>query len=221
MSRAREGAGAFGMSGRFVVFEGIDGSGLSTQAALLHRYLEETLRVPAYLTKEPTDGPAGAQVRLRLRGRLAIDAATLALLFAADRLDHLATEVIPRLEGGVQVISDRYYLSSLAYQTLDLDLDWLRAINRLCRQPDLTIFLDVPVDVCMARLRRQRWRLELYETAEKLRQVRENYLTLVAEQERAGQQIAVIAGTIAGRERSIEEVAADVRAAVLRTVKGS
>lgn len=208
------------MVGRLVVFEGIDGSGLSTQAAHLCGYLRDALHLPAYLTKEPTDGPAGAQVRLKLRGRLVVDEATLALLFAADRLDHLAMDVLPRLEAGFQVISDRYYLSSLAYQSLDVEISWLRAINARCRRPDLTIFLDVPVDLCMARLRTQRWRLELYETAEKLERVRRNYLRLIPKLQREGEHIVVVAGAVAGQERSIAEVAADVWAAAAPLVLG-
>jgi len=210
--------GAAEMVGRLIVFEGIDGSGLSTQAARLHRYLCESLHLPAYLTKEPTDGPAGAQVRLKLRGRLAMDEPTLALFFAADRLDHLATDVLPRLEAGFQVISDRYYLSSLAYQSLDLEMGWLRAINARCRRPDLTIFLDVPVDICMARLQAQRWRLELYEATDKLERVRRNYLRLIPKLEREGENVVLIAGAAAGVERSIAEVAADVQAAALPVI---
>jgi dTMP kinase len=203
-----------GTGGRFIVFEGIDGSGLSTQAFRLQGYLRDVLGLPAHLTKEPTDGPAGANVRLKLRGRLTMDEATLALFFAADRLDHLATDILPRLAAGIPVISDRYCLSSFAYQSLSLELDWLRAINSRCRPPDLTIFLDVPVNICMARLRSQRWRLELYETQDKLEQVRRNYLRLVSVLQREGERVVVIPGIAAGRERPIADVAADVQAAV-------
>ncbi|GAF95201.1 unnamed protein product, partial [marine sediment metagenome] len=148
----------------FIVIEGVDGSGVSTQAELLERKLRSTGR-EVYLTKEPTDGPAGAMIRLALAGRLvkrkdaldlrSFEAHTLALLFAADRMDHLYNDIIPKLDIGVIMISDRYYLSSYAYQGIDINnIEWLQAINSQCLRPDLTVFLDIDPAICCKRIQR-------------------------------------------------------------------
>jgi dTMP kinase len=187
----------------FVVIEGTDGSGVSTQAERLERKLRDEGR-EVYLTKEPTDGPAGAMLRLVLAGRLVHpkDAAelqsfephTLALLFAADRMDHLYTDIIPKLKIGVTVISDRYYLSSYAFQGLDVDVDWLQSINSLCLRPDLTIFLNVNAAICYKRMQRRRWHVELFEEQTKLEEVRQNYIRVIQHLIWQGENIVIIDG---------------------------
>jgi dTMP kinase len=172
----------------FIVIEGTDGSGVSTQAERLERKLREEGR-EVYLTKEPTDGPAGAMIRLALAKRLvhpkdisglqAFEPHTLALLFAADRMDHLYTDIIPKLNIGVTVISDRYYLSSYAFQGLGVDIEWLQEINARCLRPDLTIFLNVDSAICYKRIQRRRWHIELFEEQAKLEEVRQNYLKVI------------------------------------------
>jgi dTMP kinase len=149
----------------FIVIEGTDGSGVSTQAERLEARLRDGGR-EVYLTKEPTDGPAGAMIRLALAKRLvhstdiegfeSIEPHTLGLLFAADRMDHLYTDIVPKLKMGLTVISDRYYLSSYAFQGLDMDVDWLEKINAYCLRPDLTIFLNVDSAICYKRMQRRR-----------------------------------------------------------------
>ena len=127
--------------GKFIVIEGLDGSGLSTQAGLLKEFLEKE-DVAVYLTKEPTAGPVGALIRLALGRRLSFSQSTpdndaiIALLFAADRMDHLAIDIVPKLDAGVHVICDRYYLSTFAYQSRSVDLQWLRALHARCIKPD-------------------------------------------------------------------------------------
>jgi len=171
----------------FIIIEGTDGSGVSTQAERLERKLRDEGR-EVYLTKEPTDGPAGAMIRLALAGRLVhpkdvaeqtLDPHTLALLFAADRMDHLHADVIPKLKIGVTVISDRYYLSSYAFQGLDVGIDWLQQINSHCLRPDLTIFLDVDSAICYKRMQRRRWHVELFEEQPKIEEVRQNYIKVI------------------------------------------
>jgi dTMP kinase len=200
--------------GKLIVFEGLDGSGLTTQADLLRNWFFKR-GVEAYLTKEPTDGPAGAMIRLALANRLtsgmrqpggrlsaeAVDDHALALLFAADRLDHLAGDILPKLDSGIHVICDRYYLSSYAYQGLTAELEWLRAINSKCRKPDLTIFFDVPVAICKKRMDRQRWHVELYEDPERLEKVRHSYVAAIQALTFEGDQIETVSGT-----RSVQEV---------------
>ena len=109
--------------GRLIAVEGLDGAGKGTQVELLRR----RLKGPVYVTYEPTDGPIGLQIRLALEHRVTVSAATLAALFAADRVDHLYHEggILDHLQRGVDVISDRYYLSSFAYQGMSLDWDWI------------------------------------------------------------------------------------------------
>ncbi len=187
----------------FIVVEGTDGSGVSTQSELLEKKLKGEGR-EVYLTKEPTNGPAGAMIRLILTGRLMssdgindskpLDPYTLALLFASDRMDHLYTDIVPKLDIGIIVISDRYYLSSFAYQGLSVDFKWLEAINSQCRKPDLTVFLDVPSELSWKRMQRDRWRIELFEDQRKLEKVRQNYFKAIDYLTRKGENIIIVNG---------------------------
>ncbi len=204
--------------GKFIVFEGLDGSGLTTQAGLLKDWMQSR-GLQVYLTKEPTAGPVGALIRLALGERLSFSASAkdkesiIALLFAADRMDHLATDIIPKLQAGIHVVCDRYYMSSFAYQSLEADLAWVRALHARCRRPDLTIVLDVPPRVCCERIAKHRWHVEIYESEQTLERVRQRYCQ-VAEQLRAeGEDIRIIAGD---GGRSIQQV----HEAVLEQVRG-
>ncbi len=174
--------------GRFIVLEGIDGSGTTTQARALVEWL--TRKGELVLgTHEPTDGPIGNMLRQVLRGRLLavpsvgggearpvpMDPSAVALLFAADRLDHLHHQIVPHLEAGYHVICDRYVVSSLAYQSLDVDLRFVRAINEKALKPDLTVFLRVPADVAMARIETTRSQRESFEQLPLQRRIASNY----------------------------------------------
>ena len=141
--------------GCFIVLEGIDGSGTTLQTRALAGRLRERGR-QVLETREPTGGVIGALIRERLSVRAAaLDPVALALLFAADRVDHIAREVAPALAAGTVVISDRYLLSSLAYQSLDCDPAWIREINARAARPDLTLVLEVPVEVAFDRVQRR------------------------------------------------------------------
>lgn len=189
---------------RFIVFEGIDGSGISTQVEFLRTWCEAQ-GIPVVVTKEPSEGPAGSLLRMALKHRVVFSPEVMALLFAADRLDHLQNEILPNLDKGLTVISDRYYLSEFAYQSVDVELGWLREINSKCRRPDFTMFLDVPVELCLARWRDDVWRssdrLQLYEKEETLRQVRERYLEIIEQLTTEGERIELVDGS-----RSIKQV---------------
>ncbi|MCH8223877.1 MAG: dTMP kinase, partial [Chloroflexi bacterium] len=173
----------------------------------------------AHLTKEPSDGPAGAIIRLILAGRLvgrydelrsSFDARTLALLFAADRFDHLSNDVVPKLNSGITVISDRYYLSSFAYQGSDIgDMEWLEAINSECLTPDLTVFLDVDPAISYKRMQRQRWHVELFETPSKMIDVHRSYLSAIRRLEMRGENVVIVDGN-----QPIRDVHRDVMAEV-------
>jgi len=158
----------------FIVFEGLDGSGLSTQSFELKKWLEKK-GYEVYLTKEPTDGLIGSLIRGVLRKELKVDAKTLALLFAADRMLHINNTILPLLNEGVIIISDRYRLSSYAFQSLEVDIDWLKRINEKSITPDLTFIIDTPPLICVRRIQKQRFHIELYEEIEKLEKIQEFY----------------------------------------------
>ncbi len=142
----------------FIVLEGIDGAGTTTQTARLCDHLISIGR-KALATREPSTGPVGRLLRELLLGGHrprpdeTVNGSTMALLFAADRLDHLQREVEPALATGTDVVSDRYLLSSLAYQAEESNRDWVASLARNLRTPDLTILLDVPVSVAAERRR--------------------------------------------------------------------
>lgn len=167
-------------TGRFVVFEGLDGSGKTTQMARMQKRLTG-MGIDAVTTCEPTDGPVGSLIRQMLAGRIATDPRTLAALFAADRTDHLVTPdtgVAALVKKGRTVLCDRYYFSSYAYHAKDMDLAWIITLNALNAQilkPDLTIFIDVAPEACLARIRAGRKSLDLFEKIDILTQVRDNY----------------------------------------------
>jgi len=171
------------LAGHFIVLEGIDGAGTTTQTAKLADALRrEGHRVRA--TREPSDGPIGAFIRQVLSGRIVAPPTapgepasapgweTMALLFAADRMDHVQTEILPFVAQGGIVISDRYDASSLAYQSVtsgnatDDPLSWIRSLNRYARRPDLTIVLDISADSAAARRAHRGEAAQLYEQNE-------------------------------------------------------
>lgn len=167
--------------GKFIVFEGIDGSGKTTQIQLLADRMKKQGET-CYLTMEPTAGPMGSMARQIMSGRIKADNRVIATLCAADRLDHLLNEIDglkDKVEQGVTVLSDRYYFSSYAYQGLDMPIDWLIQINEESSRilkPTVTIFVDVDADTAMERITRNRFHQELFEKKSKLARIRENYL---------------------------------------------
>ena len=153
-----------GHDGIFVVFEGIDGAGTTTQVERYAAY-QRSRRRAVHVTREPSSGPVGSLIRLVLSERISLpltnQAELMTLLFAADRLDHVAVEIAPHLREGSLVLSDRYDLSSLAYQSSTVAeprdpapiVDWIRQCNCYARRPDVTVVLDVSPDVAAARRR--------------------------------------------------------------------
>lgn len=152
------------LKGKFIVFEGIDGSGTTTQSKLLADNLK-VAKHKVWWTKEPSDGMIGRILRKTLKGELPTEFSnkSMSLLFAADRLDHIKCEILPKLQRGYVVICDRYVLSSLAYQSLDNKLDWVYELNKDVIVPDLTFFLDVPVSEAETR-RESRNKTERYDS---------------------------------------------------------
>lgn len=166
------------LRGRFVVLEGIDGAGTTTQTRILAERLRG-LEVDAVTTAEPSSGAVGRLIR-HLLGQVGAppDPALMALLFAADRVDHLASEITPALSNGKWVIGDRYLWSSLAYQSLALPLGWVRELNDRAVPPDLTVVVDLDPEEAARRLEREGRSEEIFDRLELQRSIRAAYLEL-------------------------------------------
>lgn len=179
------------MTGRFLVLEGLDGAGTTTQAALLVDRLTAA-GVRAELHKEPTDGPIGRIMRRFTDGEISLQPETVALGFAADRVEHTA-EVRTLLADGVWVVCDRYVSSSLSYQVSQgLEFDWVRSLNAHATAPDGTIFVDTPVAVCVERLTaRGAFNTGPFDRAERLEHARELYLRAFASDVPLGRVLTV------------------------------
>lgn len=166
--------------GRFIVMEGIDGSGKSTQIKYLCQALANA-GIEAVSTFEPTDGPIGSLIRKMLSGSLPVDQRTIASLFAADRTDHLVnpnTGIRPLVDQGKVVVCDRYYFSSYAYHAQHMDMDWVIQANSLNADiltPTATLFIDVDPDRCLERIQARGGSLEIYEKIDIMKAVRANY----------------------------------------------
>jgi len=196
--------------GRLIVLEGIDGSGTTSQTERLVSHLRQQGRT-AVSTREPSGGPIGRLLREvllgqhRMPGGDSVDGRTMALLFAADRLDHLQREVEPLLAEGFDVVSDRYLMSSLAYQAEEADREWVALLARGVRPPDLTILLDIPVAVAAQRRRLAGRPEERYDADSYLERVADNYRRLA----RGAAATVILDGSV-----SRDEVAKAVAGAV-------
>ncbi|HCX28141.1 MAG TPA: dTMP kinase [Candidatus Portnoybacteria bacterium] len=183
--------------GLFIVFEGLDGSGQSTQAALLKEYfLTQSRRV--FLTKEPTLWTKdGRRIKEILDEKESIAPLKLQELFVADRAEHLAREIIPALRQGIIVICDRYFFSTIAFGGLDTSIDKLVQMNDEFIYPDQTFFLRVRPEVCMSRINRRGQGAQFFEKMEKLQKIAQNYGEII----KIFSDIKVIDG-----EKSIKEI---------------
>ncbi len=200
--------------GKFIVFEGIDGSGKSTQIAMLSERLEKR-GISCLKTLEPTYGMVGKTLHDILSGKITADPKVTASLFVADRLDHILNEtdgVIKSLNQGKTVICDRYYFSSYAYQSVEVPREWVVSANSLAAwalRPDCTIFIDISAEEAMNRISKNRENTELYETKERLNAVREGYFSAFKLMEKE-EKIVVVDGN-----RSIDEIADEIEKFVI------
>lgn len=167
--------------GNFIAFEGIDGSGKSTQISMLTDRLNKE-GIYCYTTMEPTNSPIGSLIHQIMTGRIKTDNRVIAGLFVADRLDHLLNEVdgiVSKINEGTTVITDRYYFSSYAYHSVDMPMEWVIKANEqssIILKPTITIFIDVQPDTAIERIAKNRFHQELFEKKSRLVKVRENYL---------------------------------------------
>lgn len=164
--------------GKFIVFEGIDGCGKSTQIERLYTALKER-GIAASKTAEPTSGPVGKLIREYLSGSHPAPKRAMAMLFAADRLEHIESDggILSLLESGTSVICDRYFLSSCAYQADEVGLDTVIELNKTALSicpPDLTVLLDLSPDTALSRIT-VRGKREIYEQKPKLERTRQIY----------------------------------------------
>ncbi len=187
----------------FIVLEGIDGCGKTTQAMKLAQWLRSNGKI-AYMTTEPTCGKTGVFIRQILSGEEKVDPLTLALLFAADRNEHLKKEVEPALADGKIVISERYYHSTIAYQAAQgVDRDWLFRLNGFARKPDVAFLLDLEPKTGATRSEQA----EIFENAEFLMKVRVEYMKL------SGEMVIIDA------KPPIDKVFADIKSEVARFLR--
>ena len=192
-----------------MVFEGLDGAGKTAQIKMIADYFNGgKFGHKLQVVIEPTQLLIGGLVRSRLRGDWHSSPDALQLLFAADRADHLQKEIIPALKKGMLVVGDRYSFSTIAYGAVDCDFDWLAGINSRFMIPDLTIFLNVPVDECIRRISGERGSIELFEKASILKEIGGNYQAVIEKFQNSA-NIKIINGN-----REKEEVFAEALAAI-------
>lgn len=195
--------------GNFIAFEGIDGSGKSTQIRMLDEKLKKE-GIYCYTTMEPTDSPIGALIHQIMMGRIRTDNKVIAALFVADRLDHLLNDVngiVNKIHEGITVITDRYYFSSYAYHSVDMPMDWVIKANEQSSnilRPTVTVFIDISPDVAIERIAKNRFHQELFEKKSRLIKVREKYLEAFDELKEV-ERIVVVNGN-----RSEQEIANDI-----------
>jgi len=163
------------IQGHFIVLEGIDGSGTTTQATKIKDEFSKR-GLPAHVTAEPSSGPVGALIRQVLTGRLVIrnhEAAlspswkSMALLFAADRQDHIEAEISPNLHDGVNIICDRYLYSSVIYQSLSTNNEdaekWIIEINKHYIKPDLVLNFEIDPKQALSRRNQRNDKDEIFD----------------------------------------------------------
>ena len=195
------------MAGKFIVFEGIDGAGKTTQTKLLAEKIKAAGGSPV-LTAEPTELESGKMLRRILGGEIKRSDCEIATLFTLDRIAHNTHPecgIEALLSAGHTVICDRYYYSTLAYQGSVTSYPWVRSLNLDCpeiRRPDLCIFLDLTPEQSLKRISQGREKLEIFENLETLTMVRENFFKVLSDLD---DNIAVL-----DAYRSPEEIAEDI-----------
>ena len=194
--------------GKFIVFDGIDGAGKTTQLDMLARRMTDDGE-SVYITAEPTGSDIGRLLRSALSGADKRSECEMAVMFVLDRIAHNNAPdsgIRALVENGTDIICDRYYYSSLAYQGSSTDYEWVKSLNLRCpeiRKPDLCIFLDLTPEQSLERITRGRDKLEIFENVETLTKVRERFFSTIVDL--CDENIAVI-----DAYRTPEEIAEDI-----------
>ena len=189
----------------FVAFEGLDGSGGTTQLAMYADALQHA-GLSVCRTREPSDGPVGRLIRSELAGGVVGDP-VFGMLFAADRRDHIDRVVMPALARGEVVLTDRYMLSSLAYQSQALGLDRVWALNQEFPAATAVVMLDLPPEVCLARVEARGGVRDRFETLDQLRRIGDAYEAAITRCRTRGDRVARVdaSGTPAEVHRRVRE----------------
>lgn len=196
------------MKGKFIVLEGIDGCGKSTQAKMLFNKMQES-EIPAFLTQECSHGPIGMLIRKEfLSGNRKTDPKVTNLLFAADRLDHITNAddgMLGKVNNATNVVCDRYYLSSLAYYAQEFlgsakyleELHFIinaNMMNKALMTPDITVFIQMDPSEAIKRLNNRTGIKEIYEDIETLKKVYITYFDGIQLLRNLGENIVIIDG---------------------------
>ncbi|MCD7774966.1 MAG: dTMP kinase [Clostridiales bacterium] len=205
------------MQGKFIVIDGLDGSGKTTQTKIIAEKLASK-GIDAVIQAEPTGGEYGKMCREALSGARKCSKSQLALLFTADRIDHNLNEkdgINLNLNMGRTVISDRYYYSTLAYQGVDVGMNWLKSLNIGCsdiRKPDLCVFLDLAPEKSMERINAGRSpdEIEIYENITYLTSIRKRFFNVI---EMLGDRENIV---VINADGSVEGVASEIENAIMK-----
>jgi dTMP kinase len=177
----------------FVVFEGGDGSGTTTQLSMLTERLKKSKKPVFFPTFEPTDGHIGKIIRSALKKDLFFQPQTLAMLFAADRNEHLNGQdgILSHVKRGELVVSDRYVLSSIVYQGIECGNALPTALNSLYGAPELTFFFDIDPKTAINRMSKRGFS-EIYEYLGFQEKVRQKYISAVENYRKSGARVEII-----------------------------
>ena len=189
----------------FIVFEGGDGSGTTTQISILTDRFKNIKKPAFFPTFEPTDSSTGKLIRSALKKEVKFNPETLCFLFAADRNEHLYGEegIVKRCEEGELVVCDRYALSSLVYQGIECGEELPDLLNSRFPAPEITFFFDVKPETALERLK-SRESAELYEYLDFQKKVRSRYIDLFKKYEKKSRIVIIDAS------KSVEEVCEEV-----------
>ena len=193
----------------FIVFEGIDRSGKSTQINLLKEKIEKH-GPEVIIESEPTNSPVGKMIQEVMTGKITLANESLAALFLADRLEHISNPINglnQKLKNGYNIISSRYYFSSYAFQSDAVPLKWLEESGELCKsilKADLTFYLNIDPELSYERIIKRGKQVELFENKEKLVKTHNQYLNAF---ELYGRDENIF---IINAEKSIQEIHSEI-----------
>ncbi|MFH8038521.1 MAG: dTMP kinase [Candidatus Aenigmatarchaeota archaeon] len=190
----------------FIVLEGIDGSGKSSQCKLLYDYLTKKNK-KVFLTKEPTNGTIGKFLKKILEKKYELSNLSIQLLMMADRVEHVK-EIKEKLENGYWVLCDRYFFSTIAYGSAENNNYYKKLLEinlKLFPLPNYLIFIKIRPEIAIGRIKREK--RKLFEELEFLKKVNEKYEKILKEREII-KKVKVI---IINGEKNKEEVFEDIK----------